>query len=161
METVDFTLPVGTEILRSAPIPSYAWHLHDESSQGSGVATFCCYSFVGATAALPQPLAIIHTAYDWWKFQGLLARWREERGATSSITEAAQCDAYMRIVGMGERAIPLILRQMESEGDEPDQWFWALQILTEADPVPDEERGDYAAMARTWLDWAFRNWYLL
>jgi len=66
----------------------------------------------------------------------------------------------MRIIGMGEKAIPLILRQMENEGDEPDQWFWALQILTEADPVPQEQRGDYAVMARTWLNWAFQNWYL-
>jgi hypothetical protein len=37
-------------------------------------------------------------------------------------------------------ALPLILRKMEDEDDEPDMWFVALQSLTNADPVTDEIR---------------------
>ena len=43
---------------------------------------------------------------------------------------------------------------MQEEGDEPDMWFVALQILTGGDPVTDEIRGDFKAMADRWLEWA-------
>lgn len=92
-------------------------------------------------------------------FQALLANWREERGATSSITEMAMCSSYLRIIGLGPDVIRLIFRQMEREGDEPDMWFVALQMLTGADPVTEEARGNFKAMADLWLDWGRANGY--
>jgi hypothetical protein len=91
---------------------------------------------------------------DVLKFRRLVEQWREERGATSSITKMAMCLAYQQIIAMGEPAVPLILHQLASEGDEPDLWFWALQVLTGEDPVPDEARGDMKKMAECWLGWA-------
>jgi len=91
---------------------------------------------------------------DVMKFRILVSQWRKERGATSSITKVAMCPSYQQIIAMGERAIPFILRELESEGEEPDLWFWALQVLTENDPVPDEARGNMKKMADAWLDWA-------
>jgi hypothetical protein len=88
-----------------------------------------------------------------WEFRQLVASWRKERGATSSITKMAMCPSYQRIIAKGELTIPLILREMEIEDDEPDQWFWALAVITGADPVPDEARGDIIQMAKAWLDW--------
>lgn len=96
---------------------------------------------------------------DWLKFQSLVAQWQQERGATSSITEAAMCPAYQSILGMGPAAVPLLLAQLQSEGNEPDQWFWALKAITRMDPVRDEDRGDYVAMARAWLMWAANTGY--
>jgi hypothetical protein len=93
------------------------------------------------------------------EFRKLRENWHEERGATSSITEMAMCRAHLQIIGLGPAAIPLILRQLEREGDEPDMWFVALQMLTRADPVTDEIRGDFVAMGRRWLDWAVLNGY--
>jgi len=93
------------------------------------------------------------------EFVSLRERWYAERGATSSITEMAMCRSYLQIIALGRSAIPLILRQMHQEGAEPDMWFVALQILTGADPVTDEIRGDFAAMAARWLDWALQNGY--
>ena len=87
-------------------------------------------------------------------FSALYDQWRTQRGATSSITEMVMSPAYLKIIGLGPPAIPLILRRMEDEGAEPDMWFVALQILTGADPVTDEIRGDFPAMARRWLTWA-------
>jgi len=60
---------------------------------------------------------------------------------------------------MGPDVLPLILRQMANEGDEPDLWFVALQMLTGADPVIDDARGNFKEMAKLWLDWASRNGY--
>lgn len=86
-------------------------------------------------------------------FHSLAEQWRKERGATSSITKMAMCPSYQKIIAIGPRAIPLILRQMESEGDQPDMWFWALRALTDADPVPEANRGDVVRMAHAWLGW--------
>jgi hypothetical protein len=92
-------------------------------------------------------------AEDWLKFQNLVGEWRQQRGAMSSITEAALCPAYQSIIGMGPAVVPFILSQLESEGDEPDQWFWALMALTGANPVREENQGDYRQMAQAWLEW--------
>jgi hypothetical protein len=93
------------------------------------------------------------------RFQYLRQEWYEERGATSSITEMANCRSYLRIMTMGPNVTKLIFRQMEQEGDEPDMWFVALQMLTGADPVTEEARGDFKAMADLWLHWGLANGY--
>ena len=105
-------------------------------------------------ADIPRGILATEPPVDaWLKFQGLVQQWRLERGAMSSITEAALCPAYQGIIGMGETAIRFILAQLISEGDDPDQWFWALKAITGADPVRDEDRGDFVAMAKSWLEW--------
>ncbi len=93
------------------------------------------------------------------RFQNLVNQWRKERGVTSSPVQMALCAAYQRIIAMGPIVIPFILRQLESEGDDPDHWFWALHHLTDADPVPADDRGDMKRMAAAWLDWGRRNFY--
>jgi len=88
------------------------------------------------------------------RFRDLMTKWRSERRATSSITAMAMCDAYQRMIGMGPSVIPFIIAQLRSEGEEPDQWFWALQVLSEIDPVSEEDRGDFTKMAAAWISWA-------
>jgi hypothetical protein len=85
-------------------------------------------------------------------FQYYVDQWHRERGLPLSITEMALCRSHFSIIAMGAAvALPLILRKMEDEDDEPDMWFVALQSLTNADPVTDEIRGDFKAMADRWL----------
>ena len=87
------------------------------------------------------------------RFQELVEEWKVQRGFSSSITEGALCPAYQKIVGMGQPAVPLLLGQLEAEGDDPDQWFWALNAITGCQPVREEEQGDFVKMARRWLAW--------
>lgn len=101
-----------------------------------------------------EPDAVVATQEDWLRFQGLVIAWRQERGAMSSITESVVCPAYQSILGMGPVAIPFLIATLRSEGDELDQWFWALKAITGADPVREEDRGDFVAMANAWLRWA-------
>jgi hypothetical protein len=96
---------------------------------------------------------------DWLKFQKLVTQWRIERGARSSITETVIMPAYQTIIGMGQSAVPLILAQLRSEGDDPDQWFWALQAITGENPVRPEDQGNFQKMAEAWLRWAERDVY--
>ena len=55
---------------------------------------------------------------------------------------------------MGKRAVPLILEQMRSEGDDPDHWYIALESITGEDPVPEDAFGNTVKMAQAWLSWA-------
>ena len=91
-------------------------------------------------------------------FSQLAEKWHEERGASSSITHLVLSPAYQKIIGMGERAVPLILDQLAREGDDPDHWGWALHAITGDDPVPAEAAGDTTEIARAWLAWGqWRN----
>jgi len=69
----------------------------------------------------------------------------------------AMCPAYQQIMAMGKPAIGFILRQLELEGDDPDHWFWALQYLTDTDPVRPESRGHMKKMRDDWLRWGREN----
>jgi len=96
---------------------------------------------------------------DSQRFKQFATHWRNERHAASSVTDMAMCPSYQKIIAMGEVAIPLVLSELQSAGDEPDHWFWALRVLTDADPVKDEHRGDIAKMAAAWLDWGRKQGY--
>jgi hypothetical protein len=91
---------------------------------------------------------------NWLKFQRLVRKWKKQRGARSSITETVAMPAYQEIIGMGEKAIPLLLAQLRSEGDQPDQWFWALRAITGENPVKPEEQGNFRKMSQAWLKWS-------
>ncbi len=92
-------------------------------------------------------------------FQDLVREWRAARGATSSVTAISILPAYQRIIGMGDAAVPLILAELKSEGDDPDHWFWALTAITGANPVNLEDQGDMLKMAESWLKWGEAQGY--
>ena len=95
-------------------------------------------------------------SHDWFRFKGLKEGWKKERGISSSMTQSAMCISYQRIIAMGKRAVPFILSDLRDNPDQPDQWFWALRVITEENPVPDNHRGNFTAMAQDWLKWAER-----
>ena len=94
------------------------------------------------------------------EFQQLVEEWRMQRGVSSSITEGVLCSAYQGIIGMGTAAVPLLLRQLEAEGNDPDQWFWALRAITRCQPVPEEDFGNFSKMAQSWLKWGRQSGYV-
>src|SRR5262245_11382712 len=84
------------------------------------------------------------------RFERLAAKWKTESRYLSNSVQIAMLDSYQRIIGIGEPAVPLILDELARE---PRQWFWALQAITEEDPVPAESRGKVREMAKAWIDW--------
>jgi hypothetical protein len=58
--------------------------------------------------------------------------------------------AYQQIIGLGNEAVPLLLRELKKE---PDHWFWALKAITGVDPVEPTQRGRVKEMAGAWLRW--------
>ena len=90
------------------------------------------------------------------QFHSLAERWKNETAHLSNIAKKALHPAYQEIIGMGERAVPLLLAELRRE---PDDWFWALHAITGANPVPAESRGNLQVMAEAWLQWGLDQGY--
>ena len=133
---------------------SEATELANLTSDGSEGSPRICRSAAESGHALPRPNAELRD-----KFQGLVKHWHVQRGVSSSVTGGVLCSAYQSIIGMGPPAVPLLLERLKSEGSDPDQWFWALSAITECQPVPEEDLGNFVTMARHWLNWGARNGY--
>ena len=90
-------------------------------------------------------------------FQALADEWRRDTKFLSADDEIALHPAYQRIIGMGERAIPLILRSLQQN---LDHWFWALTMIARESPVPTEEAGNQRLMRGRWLEWGRRKGHI-
>jgi hypothetical protein len=97
------------------------------------------------------------------RFREFVTQWRRERNSLSaSAWDNVRSPAYQRIIGMGEKALPYILREIEREmrtGD-PDDWFVALWSITGENPVPIESRGQLKEMAKAWLEWGLKSGHI-
>jgi len=91
------------------------------------------------------------------EFAELANQWRQETGHMSSPEEIAMNDAYQRIIGFGEPAIPLILKDLKRHGG---HWYWALRALTGQWPVPDDAAGNMPRMKQAWLDWGVHHGHI-
>ena len=90
-------------------------------------------------------------------FQRLAAVWKQQSRYLSNTAQMAMLKPYQQIIGMGELAVPLILEELQRE---PDQWFWALEAITEQNPVPPEAAGKVRLMAQAWIDWGKKQGFL-
>ena len=75
----------------------------------------------------------------------------------SNTAQMAILPSYQRIIGMGMPAVPLILEELQRE---PNQWFWALEAITDANPVPPEDAGRVRKMAQAWIDWGKQHGFI-
>ena len=91
------------------------------------------------------------------RFRRLADEWKERSRFLSNTTQSAMLKPYQRIIGMGWDVIPFILEELERE---PRQWFWALESITEEDPVPPEAAGKVLPMAKAWIEWGKRHGFL-
>ena len=92
------------------------------------------------------------------KFLRLSNQWKHDTGHLSLLSQIAAHPSYQDIVAMGESAIPLILRDLETE---PNHWFSALlAIAGEGPEIPVHERGDIKAVSEAWLKWGKSKQYI-
>ena len=92
------------------------------------------------------------------RFKKLAKAWKSETELVSKVTKKVMHPAYQKIIGMGESAIPLILKDLSENG--PDDWFWALTAITDENPITEEIAGNMAAMTEAWLQWGRNAGYL-
>lgn len=91
------------------------------------------------------------------RFGVLAEKWKSETVLMSSTEDIVMNDSYQRILAMGPGVLPHIFAELRRERDDPSYWFWALEHLTQVDPVPDSARGRAKEMRRHWLEWADKN----
>jgi hypothetical protein len=104
--------------------------------------------------SLPQPASPVAGRDLRDRFRRLAAEWKEQSRYLSNTAQMALLRPYQRIIGMGPPVVPLILEELQRE---PDQWFWALESITEENPVPPEAAGRVRLMAQAWVEWGKRN----
>jgi len=92
------------------------------------------------------------------RFNKLARAWKSETELVSKVSKRVMHSAYQKIIGMGESAIPLILKDLSANG--PDDWFWALTAITDANPITDAMAGNMSAMTEAWLQWGRNAGYL-
>lgn len=88
------------------------------------------------------------------RFRRLAAEWKEQARYLSNSMRMAMLTPYQRIIGMGMPVVPLILEELRRE---PHHWFWALEAITEQNPVPAEALGKTQEMADAWVEWGKRQ----
>lgn len=90
------------------------------------------------------------------RFAALAAKWDEETRFTSKVGTMRKHPAYHEIVAMGERAIPLLLADLERHGGFA---FMALAEITRANPVPEESAGKIDEIGAAWIAWGRAKGY--
>jgi hypothetical protein len=90
-------------------------------------------------------------------FSELAAKWAEDTLYLSSATDIVLHPNYQRIIGMGPRALPWILRDLEQTGRD---WFWALWAITGENPVDQSDAGNFPRMTQAWLEWGRKRSYI-
>src|SRR5262249_22152634 len=88
------------------------------------------------------------------RFRRLACEWKEQSRYLSNTAQMAMLKPYQAIIGMGMVAVPLILEELRRG---PDQWFWAVEAITEQNPVPREAVGNVQLMAQAWIEWGTRQ----
>lgn len=94
------------------------------------------------------------------RFAQLVALWKDKSRHMSNSAQMAMLKPYQQIIGLGEPAVPLILRELQRE---PDHWFWALEAITQVNPVkpvPTEVMGRVQQMADACIVWGKKQGYL-
>src|SRR4051812_33627206 len=84
------------------------------------------------------------------RFRRLAAEWKDLSQHMSNPAQMAMLRPYQKIIGMGADAVPFILEELRRE---PDQWFWALEAITDENPVPADTAGKVRQMAQAWIEW--------
>ena len=84
------------------------------------------------------------------RFDELKDDWKSKTRHLSNTAQISLVFSYQQIIGMGPAVVPLILAELERE---PDHWFWALEAITNENPVAQSDAGDIEASARAWVQW--------
>ena len=84
------------------------------------------------------------------RFRDLADQWEDESMFLSNSGHALALPSYAAIVKLGDQAVPLILKRMQTRGG---HWYHALRDITKEDPVDPADWGNVAAMQAAWLRW--------
>jgi hypothetical protein len=82
------------------------------------------------------------------EFEALAEQWQRDTRHLSQIARKVLHPAYLRIIGMGEPVVPLLLEALR---DRPAYWFAALKATANFAPVT--PGSNPSAAREAWLQW--------
>lgn len=151
-------LPPSTEPITSRVTVAGTQHQEQvTTSQGSHLLVYASYG--GAPYLVSRRDLLAPTVKERGKFRRLADQWREETFFSSSITDNLFHPAYLTIMAMGEKVVPLILRELADRGG---QWITALRYIIDSEEYPDKPKdiGKPKELKEAWLEWGRQNDYL-
>ena len=104
---------------------------------------------VQATTEIDTSLPI-----DRAEFERLAEEWLEQRPRGVDVAQMIRHPAYQSIIDIGAEAVPWLLERLAQS---PDHWFYALNQITDAQPVQPQHQGNINAMAEEWIAWGKQN----
>ena len=84
-------------------------------------------------------------------------KWKKETAALSSPASIRMNRNYQKIIGLGNSIIPLILAELERQ---PDDWFYALEMLTKDEENPTTEEMGFTESVKAWVNWGKNKGYI-
>jgi hypothetical protein len=85
---------------------------------------------------------------DFEIFREAAAEWRNATWFKSSVATRVSHPAYLRIIGLGQQAIPWILQELRQQ---PDYWFPALEALARDKFSP--RATSMKELCEAWIKW--------
>src|SRR5258708_2658473 len=82
------------------------------------------------------------------EFEMLVQQWKRDTGKLSMLHNIVLHTAYQRIIGLGEKVLPLIFQELALHGG---HWIWALSHITGKYDVAKPEH-TFREAVRAWLD---------
>lgn len=95
----------------------------------------------------------VHSVDDEFNFHAF--QWRRETKHVSSLSKMVLHPSYLRIIGMGRPALPLLLRELEKNRG---HWLVALNAIEGKDHAPPGSTFNQAVDA--WISWGRQQGYL-
>jgi hypothetical protein len=93
------------------------------------------------------------TQTDFEIFRELVDIWKTDTWHRSPISRRISHPAYLKIIGLGPKAIPWIIHELRSDHD---YWFAALEAITRE---PSPETTSMSELRDAWLEWGKRHGY--
>ena len=90
-------------------------------------------------------------------FNALMDEWRDATKFMSSPADILLHPAHLKIIGLGSKAIPLLLHELQ---ERPYHLFAALGAITRENLEISEDKGRTRRMTEAWLAWGRKHGYL-
>ena len=87
------------------------------------------------------------------RFKELEAEWWDGTMFLSNPNKILAHPAYRKIVGLGEPALPIILRSLKSQESGAFLFYALADISGEWVDIPEEHRGKIDKIIDLWLEW--------
>ena len=84
------------------------------------------------------------------EFYKLRDEWLSDTAHLSDPIKKVVHLSYLKIIGMGEKVLPLILREVQRRSG---HWFVALEAISHEYPIKPDDETSLEGVANTWLEW--------